>query len=255
MVAPPPPPPSGWATAATARLKRNATRIAIPPRTAPLPIDAEQACYERYTTAAADMSSAKIRSWMHGLKNDFSARRQAIWLKAGPPSPRARPLVLGGGFGSTGTTSLAEALQRLGLVTWHASAGDLVHENSSTSSATIAPNDFRRSISAAWAAGADRCSKQLDALNYRLPPSVGALVDRPSAEAFLDFWWANPNALVLLTRRPALEWAKSRAKFGQAMNLPVDRPCRLSFADASIEELAQLLELHDELVRCCVVQP
>ena len=97
--------------------------------------------------------------------------------------------------------------------------------------------------------------KQLDELNYRLPPSVGALVDRPSAEAFLDFWWANPNALVLLTRRPALEWAKSRAKFGQAMNLPVDRPCRLSFADASTEELAQLLELHDELVRCCVVQP
>ena len=35
----------------------------------------------------------------------------------------------------------------------------------------------------------------------------------------------------------------------QAMNLPVDRPCRLSFADASTEELARLLTLHDELVR------
>ena len=135
----------------------------------------------------------------------------------------------------------------------------------------------------AWAAS--DCREQLGALNYRLPPSVGALVDRPSAEAFLDFWWANPNALVLLTRRPALEWVRSRAKFGQAMNLPVDRPnpnpnpnpngrgrpqphphpnpiqamnlpvdrpCRLSFADASTDELAQLLTLHDELVRCVV---
>ena len=97
-----------------------------------------------------------------------------------------------------------------------------MHENGSSASATIAPNDFRRSISAAWAAS--DCREQLGALNYRLPPSVGALVDRPSAEAFLDFWWANPNALVLLTRRPALEWVRSRAKFGQAMNLPVDRP-------------------------------
>ena len=125
-----------------------------------------------------------------------------------------------------------------------------MHENGSSASATIAPNDFRRSISAAWAAS--DCREQLGALNYRLPPSVGALVDRPSAEAFLDFWWANPNALVLLTRRPALEWVRSRAKFGQAMNLPVDRPCRLSFADASTDELAQLLTLHDELVRCVV---
>ena len=125
-----------------------------------------------------------------------------------------------------------------------------MHENGSSASATIAPNDFRRSISTAWAA--NDCREQLGALNYRLPPSVGALVDRPSAEAFLDFWWANPNALVLLTRRPALEWVRSRAKFGQAMNLPVDRPCRLSFADASTDELAQLLTLHDELVRCVV---
>ena len=122
-----------------------------------------------------------------------------------------------------------------------------MHENGSSASATIAPNDFRRSISTAWAA--NDCREQLGALNYRLPPSVGALVDRPSAEAFLDFWWANPNALVLLTRRPALEWVRSRAKFGQAMNLPVDRPCRLSFANASTEEIAQLLTLHDELVR------
>ena len=223
---------------------------APPKRTASLPIDGEQACYERYTTAASSMSGPKLRAWMREQREGFSARRQAIWLKAGPPSPRARPLVLGGGFGSTGTTSLAEALQRLGLVTWHASAGKLVHETGSNASATIAPNDFSRSISVAWAA--NDCRKQLDALNYRLPPSVGALVDRPSAEAFLDFWWANPNALVLLTRRPALEWVHSRAKFGQAMNLPVDRPCRLSFADASTEELAQLLTLHDELVRCVV---
>ena len=155
-------------------------------KTASLPIDGEEACYERYSSAASSVNSPKLRTWMKEQRQGFSARRQAIWLLAGPPSPRAKPLVLGGGFGSTGTTSLAEALQRLGLVTWHASAGKLVHENGSSTSATIAPNDFRRSISSAWAA--DDCREQLGALNYRLPPSVGALVDRPSAEAFLDFW-------------------------------------------------------------------
>lgn len=155
-------------------------------QTASLPIDGEEACYERYSSAASSVNSPKLRTWMKEQRQGFSARRQAIWLLAGSPSPRAKPLVLGGGFGSTGTTSLAEALQRLGLVTWHASAGKLVHENGSSTSATIAPNDFRRSISSAWAA--DDCREQLGALNYRLPPSVGALVDRPSAEAFLDFW-------------------------------------------------------------------
>ena len=89
--------------------------------------------------------------------------------------------MLGGGFGSTGTTSLAEALKRLGLVTWHASAGALVHENGSNDSATIAPNDFRNSIQRAWAA--TDCRQQLEQLNYRVPPSVGALVDRPSEDA------------------------------------------------------------------------
>jgi hypothetical protein len=59
---------------------------------------------------------------------------------------------------------------------------------------------------------------------------------------------------VLLTRRPAAEWVASRVKFGQAMNLPLDRPCGLTFADASAAESGVLLDAHDELVRCVVPQ-
>ena len=221
-------------------------------RIARLPVDAEAQCYNRYVDAVvASVTNSKIRSWMEEQRQDFAGRRQAVWLKAGPPSPRARPLVLGGGFGSTGTTSLAYALDRLGLVTWHAHLGATVRANASAGAGAITPDDFRRAIGRAWSS--PRCQAELASINYRVPPSVGALVDRPSAESFLDLWWANPNALVLLTHRPAADWVRSRTGFGMKMNLPLDRPCHnLSFADASAREAGRMLTLHDDLVLCVV---
>ena len=221
-------------------------------RIARLPVDAEAHCYNRYVDAiVSSVSNPKIRAWMEEQRLDFAARRQAAWLTAGPPSPRAHPLVLGGGFGSTGTTSLALALDRLGLVTWHAHMGATVRANASAGAGAITPDDFRRSIGRAWSSA--RCSAELTSINYRVPPSVGALVDRPSAESFLDLWWANPNALVLLTHRPAADWVRSRSSFGLKMNLPLDRPCHnLSFADASAKEAGRMLTLHDDLVQCVV---
>ena len=52
---------------------------------------------------------------------------------------------------------------------------------------TLRPNAFRGPIIGAWAQ-AD-CHARLNALNYTIPAPAGALVDVPSAEAFLDFWW------------------------------------------------------------------
>ena len=113
----------------------------------------------------------------------FHARHNAVQqLSAARPGARssrvARRFVLGAGFGSTGTTSIREALLRLGLTNvWHASRGKSCNGTS--------PNAFRLPIMRAWDAGAS-CREQLERINYRVPPCAEAWVDRPSAESFLD---------------------------------------------------------------------
>ena len=211
-------------------------------------LDRDATCFHSYVDQAAAIGNAKITAWAQALNASFAARRETVrWLSTAPER-RARPLVLGGGFGSTGTTSLLQALEKIGLVAWHAAYGPPV---SSTS-----PNDFRLGIMQPWfnAGSVAACHVQLNSATYRLPSGVGAIVDRPAAEAFFDFWWANPSATVVLTRRPGRDWVRSRsAKFQKRDAMPVDRPCGLRLSDAnSDDEVVRLLHLHDEAVKCVV---
>ena len=210
--------------------------------------DRDAACFQSYIGQAAGLGNAKITTWAHALNASFAARRETVRWLSSAPEQRARPLVLGGGFGSTGTTSLLQALEKIGLVAWHAAYGPAVNSTS--------PNDFRLGIMTPWfgAGSVDACHVRLNAATYRLPSGVGAIVDRPTAEAFFDFWWANPSATVVLTRRPGRDWVRSRvAKFQRRDAMPVDRPCGLRLSDArSDDEIVRLLRFHDEAVRCVV---
>ena len=115
----------------------------------------------------------------------------------------------------------------------------------------------------AWRWGDEWCDKQLDKASYRVPISVDAYIDRPTAEAALDLYWANshpaapdqwrkPDVLVLLTRRHGESWAGKRAqRYGAHMNLPIDRPCSgraLFMTNATVA--GRLLDLHAELLKC-----
>ena len=219
----------------------------------------EQRCYSEYSVGVARAASAwasdqhAVASWMSTLNATLAQRRAQVLQRAGAaPASRKRALVLGAGFGTTGTTSLAVALANLGLESvWHSHVGP---KAASADGTLVSPQDFREPIFAALRAkgGNDRCDARLNAATYRLPSSVDALVDEPAAESFLDFFWANgPNSIVVLTRRPADDWVRARtAKFARP-HAPLDRPCgNLLAGSFRPETTARLFELHNELITC-----
>ena len=138
----------------------------------------EQRCFATYTAAAAAATTnRRLAAWLRESFSSFEGRHSAVQRMASG-NLASRRLVLGAGFGSTGTTSIREALLRLGLANaWHATRGKSCNGTS--------PNGFRLPIMRAWDAG-PVCRAQLERINYRPPPCVEAWVDRPSAESFLD---------------------------------------------------------------------
>ena len=187
----------------------------------------------------------------------WAVQRREVALHR-PTSHRA--LVIGAGQGTTGTTSLALALQILNLTTWHAAE-------------VYRPPPGSRNIQTSWrnpflnargnelirlennnsvVGDARACNAKLDALDYRVPSKTHAIVDSPAPDSFLDFFWAHPNALVVLTTRPAEEWVNRRIAGHSDPGglLPVDRPCgaRLTLWPRNLS--AALLHAYEQLVRC-----
>ena len=185
----------------------------------------------------------------------WAARRLGKLLRQTATS--SRPVVIGAGQGTTGTTSLALALQLLNFTVWHA---DRVYgpPGSPTKTKWREPiiNILRRTAikpahSGAVGGSARKCNKELDALDYRLPHSTQALVDVPAPDVFLDLLWAQPKAFVILSTRPKEEWVERRiADHPVSGMLPVDRPCgaMLNTWPRSLSEA--LLGSHEQLVRC-----
>ena len=215
----------------------------------------QQRCYSQYAARiSAEMPPLAHR--MHHLNANLAKRRMRVNASCSRPA-RQQPLFLGGGFGSTGTKSLLEAMKSLGFVVWHA--------DRSTVPTTTRPSAFRAPIRAAWQSGAtcerldacderlSRCDERLDKVCYRVPDDVDAYLDLPSAEAFLDLLWANRDVRVLLTRRRADDWVRSRlTKFGPDTNAPMDRPCGLRLGSFTKSRTARLFDLHAELIKCIV---
>ena len=215
----------------------------------------EQHCYSIYAERVSQ-ACPRLGDQMRALNSSLGARRFAIRARAMTSAKRRQPVVLGGGFGSTGTSSMYIALRALGLrLIWHSKVQgyfpDLLRQ--------------RLGVINAWKMDFARCDARLDSLNYELPRNVEAYIDRPTAESMLDLWWANSRpdmdkshgrrgAVVLVTRRDGMEWAKSRLrKYGSSMNLPTDRPCcGIKFSMVNVTVAARRLDLHAALLRCFV---
>ena len=61
-------------------------------------------------------------------------------------------------------------------------------------------------------------------------------------QAFLDLFWAHPNATVVLSGRPSQEWERHRRGAYNSTNVPIDRPCGLTkFHDLPANLITALL--------------
>ena len=162
----------------------------------------------------------------------------------------SRNLVIGAGMGTTGTHGLVVALEELGLHGYHykdarASANEHAREHKLP--------EFLTEIVEGMLANTSQCHETIENFDFsQLPENVDYVSDTPFTESFLDVYFQFPEAKVVLTTRPSLEWAKSRRKHGNSPP-PVMRPCGLQgLKEYSDEDLAAMLEAYHDLVRCVV---
>eukprot|EP00928_Gymnodinium_smaydae_P097241 TRINITY_DN8761_c0_g2_i1.p1 TRINITY_DN8761_c0_g2~~TRINITY_DN8761_c0_g2_i1.p1 ORF type:complete len:376 (+),score=30.16 TRINITY_DN8761_c0_g2_i1:103-1128(+) len=164
-----------------------------------------------------------------------------------------RGIVISVGSGTTGTRALANALRMLGLNIQHwYDQGDNLEFISAVEEALKLPER--------------QCFAKLNEANYvQLLKKVGALLDTPASEMFLDLWLVFPKAKFILTTRKSDDWAAKRLKEHPDSYLPVERPCSLprfnnkmvsnvtsNFGDFSLIDKQDMFDAHNELVRCTV---
>ena len=220
-------------------------------------VEREQRCYARYALSVSDLHP-ELTSRMSFLNASLAARRARAQRHQRPSGLHGR-MILGGGFGSTGTSSLSVAVSYFGLTVWHGSNKLECRSPGSCSPPTwhFGPiaHGYALGIRSSWLASISSCDQRLDSFNYALPATLDALFDLPSAEAALDYHWANPDSLVILSTRQPLEWVHARRKLGRHIPAPVDRPCRDAVGllkDLSDEQAAGLFVAHGKLLECVI---
>jgi len=161
-----------------------------------------------------------------------------------------RALVIAAGMGTTGTHGVVTALEDLGLHGYHfksaaASANERAKEHELPAFISEIVGNLRANASA--------CYEAVEAFDFsQLPSNVDYVGDTPFPELFLDLYTQFPAAKVLLSTRSGLDWAQSRKKHRTSVP-PVLRPCGLStVTEYEDEDLAQMLETYNDLVRCVV---
>lgn len=198
-----------------------------------------------------------------------------------PRKASTKLLLVGAGFGSSGTRTIAQLLARAGLTVFHASdilspaQPDFSAKTSRHSKMTHAWRDqlvhaerlARRAdpegarLLGDSAGGRRVCFQSLDrvdwakAATWQIRPD--AIVDSPSAEYFLDLYRALPRVSALLTLREPASWVDARRLHCNGavkcnMRAPVDRPCNLRMQHVSRAHTVALYGLHAQLVRCVV---
>lgn len=103
----------------------------------------------------------------------------------------------------------------------------------------------------------DQCYECLRIFPYtEIPDQVEVVLDWPLELIFIDLFRSFPNARWIMHNRPSHEWAEARWNDENGNYIwakPfVDSACDLVTADYSISELARMMDLHNELVRCAV---
>jgi len=167
-------------------------------------------------------------------------------------STSQRNITFGVGPSSAGTSSVSRALCEMGF--------DVAHN------LQLGGEDYfqwvkRHQCSEPPWTREGKCLNRLRAIDYTsIPEHIEVAMDQPIASSFIDLFQAFPNARWLLGTRPAQDWAKAQLTdhhglfvWGASPSF-MEMPCHASVASFAFEtdELARMMTLHDDLVRCAV---
>lgn len=186
-----------------------------------------------------DAYASGLESVRHGLAayiQPHQARKTSL-----------RNITFGVGAGSTGSSSLEAALVKMGIDSAHSYHYPFFGLR----------GWFLGLMTCPLHSPADRCFKCLREFNYTdIPDRFDAVLDDPVDTSFIDLFLSFPNAKWILHTRPSYEWAKARKVdhdgLFQIVPPPMEMPCLGNIGNFSIDELARIVELHDDLVRCAV---
>ena len=197
-------------------------------------------CLTNYSDQVLAVGGPSWQEYSNGLK-----RLSEAWVPLPSSRINLHPVVLGSGFGTTATSSLAAALNLFNLTVVHGSQPILLAYGARPISDVDDFVDQMHTIVEAEGHG------RYNELDYRLLHGVDALLDEPSAAAFLDFWRAHPRATVAHSTRDGAEWIRRR-RLKNSANAPVYRPSGRDIRGMNNVDAARLFALHDSLVRCVV---
>jgi len=193
--------------------------------------------------------SSCLRSYADGLDEvqkglGDSIRRHPGTVVAADP----RTIVFGVGSGTTGTRSLTNALHEvikhyglnLKVSHWLASPA----ENC----------EWISSLLNILKSEKEQCMQDLRKFDFTaMSRSVGAILDYPVYELFIDFYLSFPNARWILTTRPSKDWASKRKGDHIETPWPMQEPCGRHIKNGTSEKLlSRVFALTNDFIRCVV---
>jgi len=203
---------------------------------------------------AESTTSQCINTYAHGLDQIRQGLGDSIRAHPGVVATSPAPVIFGTGSGTTGTDSLATALQT--IMTFYGERGQVMHKCDG-----VADN-------CAWARGVTNlstsirgwielssvqdCIQGMRGFDFSsISPAVNAYVGGGSFELFIDMFLSFPNARFILTSRPPDEWAFSRMQKEAHPQWPMQEPCQ-GFYDLEMETMSQMYSLTNDFIRCTV---
>lgn len=177
-----------------------------------------------------------------GLGDDIRSHPQTVRKSS------RRPVVFGVGSGTTGTRSLGIALHK--LVTHFDLDMKVSHwlhspEENCDWITTLLDNVYLPR---------QQCQEALREFDYTgMANSVGAILDYPIYELFIDFFLAFPNARWVLTTRPSDDWAAARIEDHAGTPWPMQEPCGYRVHNyTSSKMLSRVFDSTNDFIRCVV---
>lgn len=159
-----------------------------------------------------------------------------------------RPVVFGVGSGTTGTRSLGVALHK--LITHFGLDMKVSHwlhspEENCDWIGKLLDNVYLPR---------GQCQEALREFDYTgMANSVGAILDYPIYELFIDFFLAFPNARWVLTTRPSDDWAAARKEDHAGTPWPMHEPCGFHVQkNTSSKTLSRVFDSTNDFIRCVV---
>lgn len=205
-----------------------------------------------------------LSSYAKGLDEVRQGLGQSVWefMKIDPSSWNTsdREVFINVGPGTTGTHLFKDVMvDHFKLMGWHFGKNDYsVHLMDALGvcypEGVLVCKSHGESASKSMPATRQAaCYKDVRTFNYAsFGENIRWLGDVPFPELFVHMYRAFPNAKFVLTTRPSEEWAQMRLQDHNTSVAMVQEPCGIYTRDFSVKEHAQMLTLHNDLVRCAV---